>query len=127
MNDVDFEELCKKMSEKVELSENSYELKKLITQEKLASTLINDQSLVKEIRKFFNEKTGRRLTNYKIYTILLYIENILRAKSVKNISDEDLNSISGGTEYQNDIILEIGSIISKKDNINKAPTFHIIC
>lgn len=114
MNDVDFEELCKKMSKKVELSENSYELKKLITQEKLASTLINDQSLVKEIRRFFNEKTGRRLTNYKIYTILLYIENILRAKSVKNISDEDLNSISGGTEYQNDIILEIGSIISKK-------------
>ena len=38
----------------------------------------------------------------------------LKPKSVKNISDEDLNSISGGTEYQNDIILEIGSIISKK-------------
>ena len=114
MNNVDFEELCKKMSQKVELGENSDKIQELLNKNKFASTLINENAIVKEIREFFYEKTGRRLTNYKIYTILLYIENILKSKNVNIISDEDLNSISGGTEQKDDIILGIGSIISKK-------------
>lgn len=113
MNNVDFEELCKKMSQKVELGENSDKIQELLNKNKFASTLINEDSIVKEIREFFCKKTGRRLTNYKIYTILLYIENILKSRN-NIISDEDLNSISGGTEQKDDIILGIGSIIFKK-------------
>ncbi|MDO4504163.1 MAG: hypothetical protein Q4B84_03375 [Clostridia bacterium] len=114
MNSVEFEELCKKMSIKVEFGENRDKIQELLNKNKFASTLINEDSIVKEIREFFCKKTGRRLTNYKIYTILLYIENILKSRNVNIISDEDLKSISGGTENKTDIILEIGSIISKK-------------